>query len=291
MSVTTPLVSPPVPPPSTNNAPKTAPLDKTSHAAVTYLLTRDDDAWEHLIAILLRARGGLFIVESGSSNANATQRFLELWLAEKLAPYYNMQPEVIQAAAERNEFRYLGKRARNALIDQIRRRKRDALDQRRSQGEYWEGALPKLISLDAAIASTDDNEDLSLDDFLATDQGLVSALGKRRRLEREELENTLGELQDGLKALLGEELHSVLVTISQLFPSEKKGDVARSVARSRGVSVQMARRWLVKLQAVMSAALKAGSPSAKELFALLRPPGGEATFWMPAQRADKPGAE
>src|SRR5580698_121241 len=121
------------------NEPK--PHDKATDAALQYLLTGDADAWDHLIAILIKAKGNLFLPEPGLPLLTATRRFLERWLAEKFAPYRAISAETICAAGYHGEFRYLGKHATNALIDELRRHyaSQDALDQRLSEEEWWAG--------------------------------------------------------------------------------------------------------------------------------------------------------
>src|SRR5579872_4948845 len=85
-------------------APARAPIhkspDKTTDAALRYLLTGEPDAWDHLIAILFKAKGNLFLPEPALQLRTATKRFLELWLTKKLAGYREADADTICAAAQ-----------------------------------------------------------------------------------------------------------------------------------------------------------------------------------------------
>jgi hypothetical protein len=257
-----------------------------------YLLTGDPDAWNHLIGIMLQAKGNLFLAEPGLPLLTATRRFLELWLLEKLAPYREADPDTICAAAERGDFRYFGKQAKNALIDEIRKRNasQDALDQHLSEKEWWAGRPPRVVSLDAPL---DDDVDFTLGNHLATDSSqdhLPSTLGKQPRLEPEMLQQVIRDREREFKRLLGP-LHDVLVTVCALyiaFPDDlRKGDAAMAVAAARGVSVQTARRKLRQLVAIFRRALQAGNPTVRELHTMLRT-SRRPTFLVYDRRSGRP---
>jgi hypothetical protein len=271
--------------------------DKTTDAALQYLLTSDPDAWDHLIKILMQAKGNLFLYEPGLPLLTATRRFYEVWLANKIAPYREADADAICAAAETGEFRYLGKQAKNALIDEIRRRytAQDALDQHLSEEEWWARRPPRLVSLDAPLS---DDEDFTLADLLAIDpsQGnpatskLPSALGRQPGLEPEALQRAMREGKREFKRLLGP-LHDVLVTVCGLFVTSPDdlhpGDAAGAVAAARGISVQTARRKLRQLGAIFRRALQAGNPTVRDFYRMLTTPG-RPTFWINDRRSGRP---
>jgi hypothetical protein len=281
-------------------APSKPKPNKTTDAALQYLLTGDTDAWDHLIKILSQAKGDLYLPEPRMPLQPATRRFLEVWLAEKLAPYCDANEDTICAAAERGEFRYLGRQAISSLIDELRQRyaSQDALDQHLSEEEWWAGQPPRVVSLDAPL---DDDGDFTLANLVATDPGqdnstvsqLSSALGTHPGLEPEELQHAIREGQSEFKRLLGP-LHDVLTTVCGLFVASpddlRNGDAARAVAAARGITVQTARRKLGQLATTLRRALHAGNCTVRHLYQMLSTPG-RPTFWINGSRSGRPQAE
>lgn len=276
-------------------------LDKSTDAAVQYLRTGDPDAWKHLIAILVRAKGNLFLPAPDVPLIKATRLFLELWLAAKLAPYYHADAATIQTAAERGEFRYLGRQARNALIDEIRRRKRseDALDQRLTEDEWFAGQPKKVLSLDAPIGPPleGDEDDLTLENFLAIHASqdnpgvgkVPSALGTQPGLEPAVLLREICDGEPAFKRLLGP-LHGVLLAVCNLFATDAedlaKGDPARAVAAAWRIAVPTARRKLRQLAAIFNEAIRSGNPDVRGLYRTIAT-AGRPTCWV----TEKPQAE
>jgi hypothetical protein len=90
-------------------APARAPIkpqpDKTTDAALRYLLTGEVKVWNHLIEILMVAKGNLFLTEPESTLRTATRRFFQRWLADKFGPYREADAKTICAAGEGGEFR------------------------------------------------------------------------------------------------------------------------------------------------------------------------------------------
>ena len=260
--------------------------NKTTDAALQYLLTGDPDAWEHLLQILNVAKGNLFLQEPGLTPLTATRRFFEGWLLERLAPYREADADTIHAAAERGEFQYLGKQATNVLIDELRRRgaSEDALDQHLSEEEWWAGQPARVVSLDAPL---DDDGGFTLACLLAIDPGPddssvskePSALGMQPGLEPHTLQRTIQNGEAEFKRLLGPS-YDVLVTISDLFvvcPDDlRTGDAARAVSGARDVSLQTARKKLGQLAATFRRALGSRNPTVRDLFAKLIAPGRAA---------------
>lgn len=274
--------------------------DKTTDAALQYLLTGDPNAWDHLINILSQAKGDLYLPELGMQLRPATRRFLEVWLAEKFAPYRKADADTICEAGERGEFRYLGRQARNALIDEIRRRyaSQDALNQHLSEEERSAGRPPRVVSLDAPL---DDGGDFTLADLLAPNLSqdnsslskLPSGIGRHPGLEPEALQHVIREGGGEFKRLLGP-LHDVLTTVCGLFVASpddlRTGDAARAVAGARGITVQTARRKLRQLAVIFRTALRFGNPTVRDLYRMLTTPGRQ-TFWINGSRSGRPQAE
>jgi hypothetical protein len=206
---------------------------------------------------------------------------------EKFAPYCGADADTICAAGERREFRYLGRQAKNALIDEIRSRyaSQDALNQHLSEEEWWAGQPPRVVSLDAPL---DDDGGFTLADLPAIhprpDDSAISkqpsALGTQPGLEPHTLQRAMENGDAEFKRLLGP-LHDVLVTVCDLFvacPDDFcAGDAARAVAAARDVSLQTARNKLRQLAAAFRTALGVRNPSVRDLFTKLTTPG-RATF-------------
>jgi hypothetical protein len=274
--------------------------DKTTDAALRYLLTGDTKAWNHLIEILMVAKGNLFLTEPESTLQTATRRFFTRWLVEKFAPHHDADAETICEAGERGEFKYLGNQAKSALIDELRRRytSQDALDQHLSEEEWWSGQPAKVVSLDAPL---DDDGDFTLEDLVATDPSqdnsavskLPSAIGRNPGLEPEALQRAIRAGQPEFKRLLGP-LHDVLTTVCGLFVASpddlRTGDAARAVAAARGITVHTARRKLQQLAITLRRALHAGNSTVRDLYQMLTTPG-QPTFWINGSRSGRPQAE
>jgi hypothetical protein len=274
--------------------------NKTTDAALQYLLTGDPNAWDHVIKILSRAEDNLYLPESGIRLRPATRRFFEVWLADKFAPYRDADADTICAAAERGEFRYLGNQAKSALVDEIRRHyaSKDALNQHLSEEEWSAGRPPRVVSLDAPL---DDDGDFTLADLVATDPSqdnlavskLPSAIGTHPGLEPEALQHAIREGGGEFKRLLGP-LHDVFTTVCGLFVASpddlRTGDAARAVAGARGITVQTARRKLRQLAIIFRAALRFGNPTVRDLYRMLTTPG-RPTLWINSSRSGRPQAE
>jgi hypothetical protein len=282
---------------------------KTTRAATRYLLTGESRAWKHLVAILAKSKGNLFVPEPGIPLRQATRRFLELWLAEKFAPYRDADADTIRAAADRGEFQHLGRQATFAIVDEIRRRtaSQDALDQHLTDAEWWAGHPPKIISTNAPLGPPldDDEDDVTLEDFLAVDHGqdiptskVPSALGIQPGLEPAVLQREILASEPEFKRLLGP-LHWVLQTVCDLYVEcygdagegeLSAGDPARAVAAARRVTIQTARKKIREMADIFRQAIRAGNPDVRGLFRTLATPGGP-TFWITTGHCGKPRAE
>ena len=178
-----------------------------------YLLTRDPDALDHLQAILFKAKGNLFLIEDEMTLSQATRKFMKPWLKAKLARYDGANRDEIYAAASRNEFRYLGRQFKCALIDELRRR-RSA--RRKAKKEL----------------ATDSNP-----------HGPLLSTG----IEAAKLQTVLFKRGQQIKARLGEKLYWSLMAVCRLDKVERKGDLARAIAAELGVSIQSGRKWRRRL--------------------------------------------
>jgi hypothetical protein len=147
----------------------------------------------------------------------ATHEFLEAWLVDQLLPYCNSEGGL--EAAKNGEFRYLPNRARNAIIDELRRRERskDALDR-------------PVVRMDAPIATEDGDDAHSWHDLLGADcrQEAVCVIGTRPSLEPDALRRKLQQARPELTDKLGRRSFDVFAAVCGLFSDQLSfGDVTR----------------------------------------------------------------
>jgi hypothetical protein len=272
--------------------------DQATKAALKYFESTDntarEDAFDHLVAILSKAKGNLFLVEDDMTPFEASRRFLEGWLVERLFRYHGVDADTIRQAARKGEFRYLGKQGRCALIDEIRRRSRseDALDRHSTEDERWLGLPPKVVHIDAASDDDDGGRSIALENSLALDpdQGLGSAIGRKPALEPSVVRDKLRSLPGEVRDLLGERLFSVLSIICDLFPDNlaRKGDVSAAISAASGVSTQTARHLHRELTQTLGMAKE--NSAVRDLFRFIGGAGAPTVLlrsctWIPQNQA------
>jgi hypothetical protein len=208
---------------------------RTTEAALAFFEATDGaailDAFNHLVAIVLKAKGNLYLTEIGTTTFEATRRFVEGWLLEKLLRY--RKAGAFRKAAERGKFRYLGRQGQYALIDELRRRTRskDPFDK-------------TMVPLDAPIGTEYGDDFCNRGDLIGVDcQEAVSPIGTKPSLEPATLQQALLRCRAEMATKLGDRLFDILYIVCGLFPDRLKfGDVTRGIARAQGVSDQTARR-------------------------------------------------
>jgi hypothetical protein len=275
-----------------------SPCDQTTKAVLEYFEATSnparDDAFEHLMAILFKATRTLFLVEEGLSSYEATHRFLEEWLVEKLFQYEGTSMDDIRDAARKDAFRYFGRQCKFALVDEMRRRDRseDALDQHSTFEEKQLGRGAKVVHIDASLSDDDDGDTLTLGDFLAldTDHGLGSPIGQKPRVEASGLLEKLRQMPEEVRKLLGERSVDALSAICELFPDKlaRKGDVSAAIAASNGITPQSARRLHRDLVNKLQAGR--GNSAIQDLFRFIRKAGGPTVLsfcsWTPKTQTE-----
>jgi len=240
--------------------------DEATKAVLRYLEASadKDDAFDHLVAICMRAvrpyfladrRGELTVVgipqfdnvtgertgrdvrEEGTANAT-TREWVQEWLLTFLARYRGRPQDELLAAADNDEFKYLGRNC------QLRLRKILKAEDTRNNPR------PVHVSLEAAqhVAAKPPAED-----FLDCVTSIYRAV-LANRLELQRL-----DVLDGLLAILG--------NIEQLEKQREFGRlVVESVARRRKVSLQSARAYLKRFRAAMAQGLAARRPAIRAVF-------------------------
>jgi hypothetical protein len=207
--------------------------NETTCACMQYLLAGDEkakrDAFEHLKAIMLTATRGLFIPESVSCDGTtAKYNFVTDFLWTELKPYEGKSCADIEAAAADNKFRYLGRRCRQRVINEIRNVTR--ANKRMRSVTYNDAYL--------AHQATDRRPPLQPHEY----SEIVAACDFLDPANADVV-NELFDLRD-----------------------RDRGQWAAELARSRGVSVQTARKYIRNIEANFRAALNAGHKAAKKLF-------------------------
>jgi hypothetical protein len=225
--------------------------DKLEHA----------DAFDHLVAICSRAVRPYFLLNRHGSltieqtpqfdsieghrtghtirkeRSAQTREWIQEWLLAFLAPYRGQSPEQLNAAADADEFRYLGRLCRLRLIGELRA-------QTAAKNHY-----PPHVSLDSPIAE----DGTTLLDYmgtarqdapssLATSNGFEQFLACVSDVFRAVVANSIElqklDLLDGLLAVLGNAEHLEHVSARRFDDL-----VTQSIARLRSVSAQSARAY------------------------------------------------
>lgn len=229
-------------------------------AVVRYLNTADSDtedkfhAFQSIIHILLNATHGLFIPDDGKKIGTNSIKFdlAETWLLEQLRPYRGMPAGEIARAARGDKFRYLGRRFRFAVIDEIRK---SSANRREAQ----------LIPFDDAIQQ---------------------ARAKAPRMSESDLAGLLSDcdfLDAGQQAMFW---------ILWRARDKAKGDRTQDIADARAVSLEQARKDLRSLREALQDAIKAGHRGARDLFEGLAryiTPAAAIPRDLPFASAENPG--
>jgi hypothetical protein len=274
-------------------------LDKATPAALRYL-TGDAidslDAWDHLIGICYNFVGDLFLKDdfgdyvvegvhhnelTGKRNshyqrregtASITRNWIQEWLLGRLNSYHGKPPAEIQAAADRGEFRYLGRQCRNALIDRLRMSERDT--------------APQIVSLDSV---DDDGGNAESTGSLADTIGTWNTGGQSSfhspTCSREDLIEFINENSD-LDWVL--DLSAFVDVFCPADDAERelgKGDVTRLIAERRGVSEHQARGYKRRLLE------SAKSGRLWKLFRVLRPAEGPRAGFVQAAESQNTRAK
>ena len=268
------------PPPPPFLAPKPVPhYDPTTRAVLRHLLADRDggaETFSELMAIcwtmtrplFLSAPDGVVTVRgvpqfsdqtgarTGSMSRqegtayHETRAWIKAWLLAFLLPYRNLSRDQLEAAAERGEFRYLGRRCRLALANEVASRIR----------------LPKrkFVRYDVPVG------DGYLSDFLGTDRAdVASSLAQhsreasaaaieaaRRIVMANEVELNRLDLFTGWLAYL---LSAEVFVEGSIGPRQCEGIVTRTIASLRGVSLRSAVAYKRRFREGVARELLAGN--------------------------------
>ena len=246
---------------ATRPMPETTPTpnyNKSTQAAVDFLLNpigspERDDAFQHLLAILMVATKGLYIPvqTKDAGEASAKYDFAIDFLFGTLTPYQGMDEDLIKSAAREHKFRYLGKRFRGRVINKIKKVNRAAAKvSHEIYIDEWQKHVEALRSIDPASSANSDAQ---------------NEAARTPRLGPEQFDRFLEELN-----FLSEDQIDTAVKLFDLCIDEKyetltKGQRTQALANMFGVTVQAARKRIRSLRRAMTKALKAGHKGAIEL--------------------------
>jgi hypothetical protein len=183
-------------------------------------------------------------------SANVTRRWIQEWLLERLSAYRGQTRADIQKAAERDEFRYLGRQCRNALIDRLRK---------------VEGS-PRIVRLDEPIGEDGDTFGHLIGTWNAGGQSSLYCPS----VCREDLIEFINENKDALADVIVE----LMAFIKCYFDGDVvvtdtiAGAVTDTIAESRNIETRQARTYK---QRFLDLARRSSNPALRELFDLLQP--------------------
>jgi hypothetical protein len=199
-------------------------------------------------------------VRTEGDAVDATRQWIQEWLLGSLARHRGKSDQELIAAADCDDFRYLGKACRNRLIDATRTQKAK------------KNHRPPHVSLDTPIA--EDGETLldcigtewqSAPSSLATgtsfEEFLTCVMNVFRAVVANAAELERLDLVDGLRAMLGNAEHLERVSARRFDAL-----VTQSIARRRGVSETSARAYKRRFHVTMERELAAGNPAVRAIF-------------------------
>jgi hypothetical protein len=132
-----------LPPADAPSSSEKLPTTKSIQAALTYLLANDPKSFDHLVGICWKACKGLFLTDPHDSylvqntpaeghknrksyrennKSSISREWIQAWLLEFLLPYRSATPRELEEHT--NEFRYIGRKCRFALLDELNSTKR-----------------------------------------------------------------------------------------------------------------------------------------------------------------------
>lgn len=243
-------------------------LDKASQAAVDWLINRDPDAFDHLVAICWKAKKNLYIAGESGMLLEATQEWIQDFVLDFLAPYLNATPQAVRQAAEEGKFRYIGRRCYLKMIDEIRTR------------TAKKNQPPTIVSLDTPVVVDDAGGEHPLGDFLSIPSNNPyggperpqCALGHRTVYvghliaTEEDYREELGNLVGGRGLAV---LDALFWAYTEDDANERLDDPVGVVAACRGVGIRQAQKDTAALRKRMSMALKSQNPAAQAIYAIL----------------------
>jgi len=248
------------------------------------------DSFDHLVAICSKAVQPLFLSDPDGevtvkntpqfssidgqrtgydlrvegTEYDATRSWIQTWLLGFLARYHGKSQEELIAAADHDEFRYVGRLCRLRLLD--------ALDSQNAAKNF----RPPHVSLDSPITADGGKlldyygtvrqnapsslaTGISFEDFL----GCLSNLLRIVMVNREELARL--DLLDGLRAILANADHLETFSLRRF-----NARVVQSIASMRHISPEAARTYRRKFFETVARELSARNPAVRAVFLELR---------------------
>jgi len=245
--------------PATGSSPVLSPFfTKSTQAAVDYLTNpigsdARDNAFQHLLAILLTATKDLYIPvqEKDGRENSAKYDFAVDFLFGTLASYEGKDRELIEAAARKHKFRYIGKRFRGRVINKIKKVTRATADiSFEIYIDEWQKHVEKAAAQDPQDALNREAQDEA---------------GRTPHLSPEAFDRLLEELD-----FLSEDQIDTAVKLFDLCVNEEyedltKGQRTQALANMFCITVQAARKRIRSLRRAITTAIQSGHKGAVAL--------------------------
>jgi len=221
--------------------------NKTTQACLDYLLSKDEsrrsDAFKHLVAILMTATKNLYIPTQEIDQGENSRKydFAIEFLLNTLSPYQGMEPELIRVAALEDKFRFLGKRFRCRVINQIRDVTKAAT--KRSFEIYTDGWQ----------THSPDNE------------GSQTNAGRTPRLGPDQFDELLAECDFLSETHVQTAVILFDLSVDDLWEESTKGERTEALAARLGITVQAARKRIQQLRKAFANAIRSGHQGAISL--------------------------
>jgi hypothetical protein len=204
------------------------------------------------------SRTGHNVREEGTANA-ATRAWIQTWLLGFLARYRDLSPEELLAAADKDEFRYLGRLCRLRLLDA--RRAQKAAKRYQPPISFLDGPVSKggAPLLDYVETNRQDGpSSLSTHASYEGSLACVSAVFRAVMANRAALRRL--DLLDGLRAVLANGDHL------DLSMRNFNARVIQSIASMRRISLPAARAYKRKFIETLARELAGGDPAVRAIF-------------------------
>jgi hypothetical protein len=295
MNLASSTVLQPLPLPPRFLVPKPAPhYDATTRAVLRHLLADRDTCavtfselmaicWTMTRPLFLTAPDGVVTVrgvpqfsdESGGRTVSMsrqegtaydeTRGWIKEWLLTFLLPYRKLSANHLEAAAERGEFRYLGRLCRQALADEIDSRIRRAKKQNFKGFVHYDAEVGDGESLGDYIGTNRQDAASSLAEH-SREESVAAIQGARRIVMANEEELSRLDLFTGWMAYL---LNAEIYVDSNIDSHGFEGAVTRTIASLRGVSLRSASAYKRRFVQAVRRELWAGNRVVRAIVAEL----------------------
>lgn len=263
---------------STGRAP-----NKSTQAAVAFLLTNEHKYFKDLIRSCLNATRDLYLRSRVQSNWEEKREFIQDCLHDFFAKYGGATEKEVLAAAERGEFQFIPNFVHSRMLDEIRNRRTQKRQPTVLDSTTHERHSLPLYSMDVEITNSEGDFVHTFSDNVASDSAahfvqMRNGSNFPGRVipvwARETAQQRATELEEVLGAA------GVTVLLAVLHALEERTDPTQAVAAARNVTGRQARRDVKRLVARVREVLTTTDPNPGPAAAALRDIfGGPSSPW------------